>query len=401
MRRLFLIALMCAACAAKPVLPTQPVAVKVDALAKADNSFGIELLKRLADATPGENVFISPSSIAIALQMTMTGAAGETYRSMSDALKVTDLSLAEVNAGNATLRSSLVSADPKVKLAIANSLWLRKGVKLQKSFVDACRTNYNAQVSELDFAQPAAIKTINNWASANTNGRITEIISQLTPQEILVLVNAIYFKGTWTDQFKKDLTAPRDFYLPAGAASRQMMRRDAKFRYKQGEGMQAVVIPYGSERMSMYVFLPDKRDGLADLLSRMDGKNWDDWFSGFSSSDGEVVLPKFRIEYGTSLTNVLKALGMAGAFLPSADFSKMVVPPATAAISDVIHKTFVEVNEEGTEAAAVTAVKMLATSMPSRQDHFSFVVDHPFVCAIRDDTTGAVLFVGAIYDPKQ
>ena len=401
MRRLFLIALMCAACAAKPVLPTQPVAVKVDALAKADNSFGIELLKRLADATPGENVFISPSSIAIALQMTMTGAAGETYRSMSDALAVTDLSLAEVNAGNATLRSSLVSADPKVKLAIANSLWLRKGVKLQKSFVDACRTNYNAQVSELDFAQPAAIKTINDWASANTNGRIKEIISQLTPQEIVVLVNAIYFKGTWTDQFKKDLTAPRDFYLPAGAASRQMMRRDAKFRYKQGDGMQAVVIPYGSGRMSMYVFLPDKRDGLADLLARMDGKNWDDWFGGFSSSDGEVVLPKFRIEYGTSLTNVLKALGMAAAFAPSADFSKMVVPPATAAISDVIHKTFVEVNEEGTEAAAVTAVKMLATSMPNRQEHFSFVADHPFVCAIRDDTTGAVLFVGAIYDPKQ
>ena len=180
------------------------------------------------------------------------------------------------------------------------------------------------------------------------------------------------------------------------------MRSSDDFRYKAGDGMQAVALPYGDGRMSMYVFLPDKRDGLPAMFASMYRReNRDGWFDGFRTREGEVMLPRFRIEFGTSLVQGLKLLGMGEAFSPRADFSRMVVPPASAAISDVIHKTFVEVNEEGTEAAAVTAVKMLATAMPNRDEPFRFVCDHPFLCAIRDDETGAVLFLGLINDPKQ
>jgi serpin B len=180
-----------------------------------------------------------------------------------------------------------------------------------------------------------------------------------------------------------------------------MMNREDRFRYKEDDAMQVVALPYGDGRLCMYVFLPRAKGGLGELIGATKPDNFSELFDGFSEKKGEVVLPRFKIEFEQNLVKTLQALGMGLAFTPGADFSRMVVPPATAAISDVLHKTFVEVNEEGTEAAAVTGVKMMATAMPRPEDKFSFVCDHPFLCAIRDDVTGSVLFLGAIFDPKQ
>jgi serpin B len=379
----------------------QPAAVRTAELIEADNKFGLEVFNYLTNAKPQENVFISPLSIALALQMTAHGAAGPTWDAMAGAMAMSGLSRAEAAAGNLQLREELVNADEKVRLDIANSLWLRKGVMLRKQFADDCGKYYQASVTTLDFARPSAVTTINDWVAKNTNGRIKEIVSELTPEEILVLVNAIYFKGSWTNEFDPKLTSAREFSLASGPSQRQMMNREDRFRYKADDATQAVALPYGDGRLNMYIFLPREKDGLGKLMDATKPDNLAELFAGFDERKGRVVLPRFKIEFEQNLVKTLQKLGMGLAFAPAADFSRMVVPPATAAISDVLHKTFVEVNEEGTEAAAVTGVKMLATSMPREDERFSFVCDHPFLCAIRDDVTGSVLFLGAIFDPKQ
>jgi serine protease inhibitor len=380
----------------------QPAAINTAELVRADNNFGLDIFSYLTVARPDENVFISPLSIALALQMTAHGAAGATWDAMAGALGVAGIGRDEVPTGNLALRQQLLAADKKVRLDIANSLWLRKGIKLQKQFTADCGKYYDASVTTLDFGRPDAVTTINDWVAKNTGGRIKQVVSQLTPEEILVLVNAIYFKGSWTKAFDPELTTPRDFHLASGnAAQRQMMRRDGEFRYKSDDAVQAVALPYGDGRLNMYLFLPQQEGGIGRLVGDLKPGNFADLFQGFGQRKGEVVLPRFKIEFEASLNKVLKLLGMGQAFSGGADFSKMIAPPTTAAISDVIHKTFVEVNEEGTEAAAVTAVKVMATAMPRHDDRFSFVCDRPFLCAIRDDVTGSVLFLGAIFDPKQ
>jgi serine protease inhibitor len=379
----------------------QPAAIRTSELTEADNKFGLAVFDQITTARPRENVFISPLSIAIALQMTAHGSAGATWNAMAGAMNLSGLSRAQIPAGNQQLREELVNADKAVRLDIANSLWLRSGVKLQKQFTDDCSKYYAAPVTLLDFGRPDAVTTINDWCSKSTGGRIKQIVSELQPDEFLVLVNAIYFKGTWTKAFDAKLTSSREFHLVSGGAQRQMMNREGRFRYKEDDAMQAVVLPYGDERLNMYVFLPRENGGLGKLIDATKPDSFAALFSGFADKKGTVVLPRFKLEFEQSLNKVLKQLGMGPAFTPAADFSKMVVPPNTAAISEVLHKTFVEVNEEGTEAAAVTAVTMVATAMPRPEEKFSFVCDHPFLCAIRDDVTGSVLFLGAIYDPKQ
>ncbi len=379
----------------------QPTAIRTSELTEADNKFGLAVFDQITVARPQENVFISPLSIAIALQMTAHGSAGATWKAMAGAMNLSGLAQTEIPAGNQKLREELINADKAVRLDIANSLWLRQGVKLQKQFAGDCGKFYQAQVTLLDFGRPDAVTTINDWVAKNTNGRIKQIVSELKREEFLVLVNAIYFKGTWTTEFDPKLTAPREFYLASGSAQRRMMSREDRFRYKEDDAIQAVVLPYGEGRLNLYVFLPRDKAGLGKLIDATKPDNFAALFSGFAEKKGTVVLPRFKIEFEQSLNAALKQLGMGVAFAPGADFSRMVAPPNTAAISEVLHKTFVEVNEEGTEAAAVTGVKVMMTAMPRPEDKFSFVCDHPFLCAIRDDVTGSVLFLGAIYDPKQ
>lgn len=368
----------------------------------ANTKFGFKLLAEVLKGDANKNVFVSPASVAMALAMTYNGAAGETQQAMAGTLELEGMNLDEVNRANAALRAKLQDADPSVQLFIANSLWARKGISFQPDFIGRNKEFYGAEVRALDFSDPGAAPTINAWVSKNTKSKITQIVdSPIDPQMILFLINAVYFKGNWTHPFEKELTKERDFTLLDGTQKKcPMMSQGGSYNYYQGEKFQAVSLPYGRRRVSMYVFLPAKESNLKEFCQNLGAENWDNWMSQFHRMEGDIVLPRFKLEYEKLLNNALKAVGMAVAFDPSrANFAAMTSEPAF--ISEVKHKTFVEVNEEGTEAAAVTSVGMALAAAPSKPpERFRMVVDRPFFFAIRDNATGIILFMGAIVEPK-
>jgi serpin B len=379
----------------------KPAASVDGRLVEGNTSFGLKLFKAILEASPGENIFISPASVSLALAMTKNGAAGETRAAMAQALQLEAMSLDEANAAFADLRSILLNPDPKVELSIANSLWARQGVAFHEDFLERNRKYFGAQVTELDFDHPDATKTINAWVKEQTKGKIEKIVEPpIHPLTVLFLINAIYFKGAWSEAFNPELTRELPFTLAdGGSRSHPMMFKGGEFRYLDGEGFQAVALPYGeNERISMYIFLPDRDSSLKEFYHNLTPENWAQWRASFRTVEGEVGLPRFKFSYEASLNDYLKALGMGVAFdMAAADFSGMRPIPPQLFIADVKHKTYVDVNEKGTEAAAVTSVEMRVTSMPL--DRLSMIADRPFCFAIVDDQTGSLLFIGALTDP--
>ncbi|MCS6950005.1 MAG: serpin family protein [bacterium] len=374
---------------------------KVDPkLVEANNGFGFALLGQLREADEGKNLFFSPASITLALAMTYNGAAGDTEQAMAKAMSLGGMTKEELNQAVLDLRQSLQSADSKVELSIANSLWARQGVSFKKQFLDANRRYFGAQISVLDFAAPEALQAINRWVSSSTKGKIEKIVDRIPPDTVMFLLNAIYFHGKWQKPFDKSLTQEKPFTLANGEQKRvPMMAQVGRFPYLKGEGFQMVSLPYGGGRYSMVIALPDEGVSLNQWLESLDAKSWKEWTSRLVSSDGEVQLPRFKMEYDKTLNDALKALGMAVAFEPDrADFTGM-REQRDLYLQKVHHKAVVEVNEEGTEAAAVTSVQVGITSVQQPRPPFKMIVDRPFFFAIRDTRTGMVLFLGAVYEP--
>jgi len=377
-------------------------ATSVDSrLVSGNTKFGFKLFAEVAKQDAGKNVFISPASVGLALAMTYNGAAGETKQAMERALEIQGMNHLELNQSYSQLRAALEGADPKVQLSIANSLWGNKDVTFNPDFIQRNKQYYNAEVAALDFRNPEAPSTINSWVSDKTKGKIDKIIDKIDAQAILFLINAIYFKGTWAAEFDKAKTKEDQFTTLAGKQKRHpMMHQSGKYPYFEGNGFQAVSLPYGGGQVSMYLFLPAKGSSLVEFQKNLSAANWDSWMGQFAMTDGEIAVPRFRVEYEIELNDALKALGMAIAFDPGrADFSGIVKTSENAFISEVKHKTFAEVNEEGTEAAAVTSVGIGLTSATQPRKPFRMIVDHPFFCAIRDNKTGTLLFMGSITDP--
>ncbi|MBI1926767.1 serpin family protein [Candidatus Poribacteria bacterium] len=308
------------------------------------------------------------------------------------------MTLSEVNPAYAQLRNRLQTADPKAERVIANSLWARQGMEFKPDFLDRNRQFFGAEIASLNFSDPKATATINGWVEANTKGKIQKIVQQIDPMTVMFLINAVYFKGTWKIEFDKSKTRERGFHLPNGKEKPvPMMSQSGNYLYYRGEGFQTVSLPYGEGQMSMYLFLPDLDSALDAFLSRLNAENFERWVSQLGKMKGEVLLPRFKLEYEASLNDALKALGMEVAFAPDrANFSGMRPIPPNLFIQQVKHKTFVDVNEAGTEAAAVTSVQIGITSV---QEKFSFVVDRPFFFAIRENQTGTVLFMGMVTEP--
>jgi len=369
-----------------------PVAKEVRQLATAHNFFGFNILKQLLVEDKNKNIFLSPASIALALSMTYNGAEKETKAVMAKTLQVENMTIDELNQASESLMTLIASPDPKVQISVANSIWARAGEEFRQEFLTANEKFYRAKITSLDFKLPSSADTINNWVSENTKGKIPTIIQPPIPAEmVMYLINAIYFKGTWTVEFDKKLTQEREFTSLNGTKSlRPMMKQTRKdFNYLETDDFQAVELPYGkNERLGMYVFLP-KRD-LADFFSKLTGENWNSWMDKFLKREGILVLPKFKIEYEKKLNDTLGQLGMAVAFGGGADFSK--IGPGLF-ISEVIHKSYIEVNEEGTEAAAVTSVGVGKTAI-GPDEKFYLEVNKPFFYAISDKQTGEVLFMG-------
>lgn len=372
------------------------------ALANASNEFGLALFKQLADDE--ENVFISPTSIYTALAMTYNGAGGETLEAMAEVLGVKEVELKRFNENNLARLYLLQEADPEVTVNIANSLWLSDWIAFNPDFVERNARYYDASARVLDFSSRAAVDTINNWVVERTNGLIEEIVAYpIDPDTVLFLINAVYFLGEWTEPFKPEATQKNVFHGHNGEIEDvSFMQRTGNYAYLEMEGeFQAIRLPYGkAERLAMYVFLPHEKSSLSEVVAGLDGDKWDLWRSQFASMRGNLILPRFSMDYEKTLNEVLKDMGMEIAFDEDrADFFDMVVRDRgdRLYISGVKHKSFIRVDEKGTEAAAVTAVELGAANAPL--DYFRMDVNRPFFFLIHDRDTNEILFTGTVVDP--
>ena len=372
-------------------------------LAAANNGFAFKLLKQIAKDQPVANIFISPYSASTVLQMVGSGAAGQTKAEMQQVLETTGLSSDTVSAANKKIAQSLNSGNTNIILTTANAIWYRQGAPVKPEFIACNQQFFGATVDGLNFQDPHSVDIINAWASDKTHGRISRIADGMIDPKYtqLFLANAVYFKGKWSEPFEAKVTTDRPFYLRIGGQKKvPMMTQTKTFTYRHGTGYQAVRLPYEGENLAMYVFLPDTNSSPEKLLGIMNGDSWQKVTKpGFSEKEGTVVLPKFKLESSVELKQPLQALGMKAAFNPTnADFSG--IAPQLY-ISAARQKTFVEVKEEGTEAAAVTGISGPVASAPMPLTNpFKMIVDRPFLFLIEDEQTGTILFMGVMFDPK-
>lgn len=393
-----------AATEAQPSVSKQPGDEGVNAkLVTANTRLSFKLFRELLKKQPNENIFISPASVTIALDMVYNGANGKTQQAIAQTLELQGMSLQEINQANAALKVTLSNPDPEVQISIANSLWAGEAEPFKPEFIEKIQHFYSAQVKNLNFGTSGASNIINDWVKENTNGKIDKMVDEISSDTVFVLLNAIYFKGNWTYPFPPEATKQQPFTLLNGTQKPHpmMFRQVSNLQYYQNEMFQAISLPYGEGRLSMYIFLPSKEVSLKTFYESLNAENWQKWLNQFDSPDksgdhtGEILigLPRFKLEYSIELNDALKALGMEIAFQEGADFSAMT--PSRLRIDLVKHKTFVEVNEEGTEAAAVTEVSMTRGILEA------MIVNRPFFLVIRDNQTGTILFMGSIVEPEE
>lgn len=369
-------------------------------LTAANGDFAIAFFKQLnSEEESDKNIFVSPFSISTALSMTTNGAAGQTLDDMRNALKIGELPMAQVNTDYKTLLEVLPKLDPQTKLKLAQSIWPQTDYPVLNEFLKLNESYYASEVHPIDFRADlhGAIEKVNLWVSDNTDGLIEDALSELPGNVVMLLINAIYFKGTWKAKFDPELTSPMPFFAPGGATEVDMMHLpEGSFPYFENDLFQAVDLPYSDSIFSMTVFLPKEGKDVEAVISELSPENYELWLSKFSNQNLDLYLPKFKMEYGAKLKRTLSDMGMGLAFSDAADFSKM-IDGGGVKIDDVIHKAFVEVNEEGTEAAAVTVVVIIETSA---QFPTLFKADHPFFFVIRDNKTNSILFMGKVMNPK-
>ena len=366
-------------------------------LTAANGNFAIDIFQTISEQEADDaNMFISPFSISTALSMTLNGANGQTFREMQDALRTGALSLEEINLAYQTLLEVLPQLDPSTQLKIANSIWHQNDYPVREEFLDVNRDYYASEVLSVDFGQEEIIDEVNAWVAENTNDLITEAIAELPSGVVMLLINAIYFRGSWQTEFDPDNTFTADFYSPNGPTPTELMHLpEASIRYFENEFFQAVDLPYGDSIYSMSVFLPKTDYTVQDVVNQLSPSSWDSWLEQFTDTNIELMLPKFSMEYDIKLKGTLPTMGMPLAFSDLADFSQM-IEGGGVKIDDVIHKAFIEVNEEGTEAAAVTVVVVVETSAPLLPQ---FRADRPFFFVIHDNKTNSILFMGRLMEP--
>lgn len=365
------------------------------------SSFGIALLRKELAANPGKNVLVSPLSVTLALGMTANGARGETLDGFVKTLGLTGSDQGDNNQSYANLIAALKRESLGVQLEIANAIFARAGVKFNSAFLDVNKETFDAGTNVLDFGDPATVDAINAWVKEKTKEKIDSIIKEISPNTLMFLINAVYFKGEWTTKFDKALTANHPFTTAdGGTKDHPLMYRNGEFaRVRPGffGEFEAVSLPFGeSKAMRMLILLPNAGVTPADVVNKLEDAKLQQLIGLTYESEGELFLPRFEIDYDASLKDSLIALGMDAAFDSSrADLSG--IADGRLFIANVLHKTMCKVTEEGAEAAAVTSVDVAAecVRMP-----FSMKVDRPFVSLIVDSENGTVLFAGVVNDPK-
>lgn len=361
-------------------------------IVSANTTFGFKLFKELTHQNGKSNIFISPLSISIALVMIYNGATGETERAIAKTLELEGISLEEVNRSYAMLMDRFMNLED-VQLNLANSFWADRQVKFKENFLNDNQKYYDAEITNLDLSRMSSLERINRWIRDKTQGKISKMLAKEDLDAILFIVDTVYFKGVWTVGFSKEHTRDGDFTLLDGRKKSvpMMMSQSDRYTYTRGDDFQAVGLPYGNENVTMYLFLPDEESSLQEFRKKLNRKNWEAWMEQFRREFVRVTLPSLQIANEITLNQTLKAVGMGIAFTSHANFERMCYGPAW--IDWVKHNACIDVNEEGTEAAAVTVVKM------KRGGLNRIVFDRPFFCAIRDNETGAILFMGSIVEP--
>jgi len=376
-------------------LPRQ-LTVQEREIISASNDFAFRLLREVVShGGTGENVFISPYSVSMALGMTLNGAAGGTYEAMRETLGFGGLEQTRINESYRDLTSLLLALDERTELRIANSVWARAGHPFRESFFSAVRDYFGATARELDFGAPDAVDVINGWVSDATNGRIEDIVRKITPQHLMFLINAVYFKGQWTNQFDPARTRPSAFQVGAGdGVEVETMHADVRAGlFDTGGGVVGGELPYGNQAFTMVLALPPADGSVDDLVEELDATTWEGWMEAVAYIDDvAVALPRWEMEYEARLDTALIDMGMDVAFSGAADFTRLT--PSGGYIGEVRHKTFLKVDEEGTEAAAATSVSIEQSLGPH------LFVDRPFLVAIRERFSGAILFIGLVRDPR-
>lgn len=385
--------------ASEPVVE-QPreLSVAEKQLVTSSDDFAFRLFKQVYNSEPNKNLFVSPLSISMALGMTMNGADGTTYDAMKSALSLKTFTRQQANETYHSLMSLLTTIDPKVTMNIGNSIWYNKNYSFQTDFIETNKKYFNAIVNAMNFLDPATINVINNWVKTATKDKIEKIVEEISPQTIMYLINAIYFKGVWKLQFDKTKTYDDFFTTESGKrVAVKMMQQESDVSTYSNDLFTAVELPYSSGSYSMMLLLPNSSKKLKDVADFFSKNNFDTISKNFSISKKNLFLPRFKLEYKLKLNDALIALGMGEAFDPAkANFTKLYSGVGNAYISDVLHKTYVDVNEEGTEAAAVTSVEIRVTSIMNNDIKFN----KPFLFLIREKNSGAILFIGTVNDPS-
>ena len=374
-----------------------PIELRLKEKVDTDNSFALDLFKATYKHDKKDNIFVSPLSVSMALSMTLNGAKGTTLDEMKDALRSKDYSIEDINEYNKSLKKALTEVDKSTEFTIANSIWYRNDITVKNDFINVNKDNYDAEIKVLDFSSSGAVEQINSWCAKHTNNKIDKIIDAIPDNALMYLINAIYFKGIWVSMFDKKNTNKEDFYAENinGIQKVNMMHQTQTFDYFEDDYCRYLRLPYGNKAFSMVIMLPNDEIAVDDVISNLNSKQWNEAMEDMYGILINLSFPRFKTECEYKMQeSILPEMGMITPFLSSADFSGM-FDNISAHISKVIHKTFVEVNEEATEAAAVTAVEMIKTAMPPVEPKpIEYKVNKPFVFAIRENSTGVILFIG-------
>jgi serpin B len=392
--------ILAGSCKKDPAGPKQPKPIylpqKAGEVIAANNGFGVDLFRLTTADEPG-NIMISPLSASTALTMLLNGCKTQTYEQIRDMLGYNGLTLDEINQTYESLVSQLLAVDPEVQLSLANAIFYREDFVVKPEFLQVMDSSFGAQITALDFYGPSALDIINKWASDNTNGKIQTVMDEMPPGMVMFLMNALYFKGSWTYQFNEAQTSQILFHPAIGnAVNVAMMRNILPVKMYSGNGAIVIELPYGRQNFAMDIIIPDNT--LDEYLPGFDNAKWSLITSGLDAltepDEAEIIMPKFKFEFEKLLNDQLKALGMLDAFAYElADLSG--IADAEIFVDFVKQNTFVDVNEEGTEAAAVTAIGIKEVSMPP-----SILIDRPFIFAIRERTTNTLLFIGKVENPE-
>lgn len=395
-------ALLTLACEKSDPPQKEPVKVNLEyksaELIEADLEFGFDLFRKIYAQSDETNLMISPLSVSYALGMAYNGAETTTFDAFQDVLHFGDLTRDEVNQSYKSLMNQLTGLDDRVEFSIANSMWYKLGFQVVQEFIDNNKTYFDAEVREVNFTDPATVDLINGWIEDKTNDKIRDMLDYIPGSAVMYLINAIYFNAPWKYEFDKADTYQGNFHLEGGGShSADFMRVEGDFMYTATEDFSAVELPYGDSAYSMVVMLPENGTEPASLVEKLSASNWKDWFGDSFMTGVSVHLPKLKHGFKSLLNDPLIDLGMGVAFTPSADFTG-ITPPGGIFISRVIHQTFIDVMEEGTEAAAATIVEFIETSAGG--GNISFIADRPFLYVIKENSTGAILFMGKVGKPS-